>query len=139
MEYDLQRFLNAQNQAYLTALSEIKNGKKESHWIWFILPQIQGLGQSENAQFYGIKNLEEAEQYLAHPILGENLIEITRELLLIEGKTALEVLGWPDNLKLQSSMTLFAKASGNHPIFQQVLDRYFEGKMDMQTLKLIES
>ncbi|TDS08958.1 DUF1810 domain-containing protein [Sphingobacterium paludis] len=139
MEYDLQRFLNAQNQAYLTALYEIKNGKKESHWIWFIFPQIQGLGQSENAQFYIMKNLEEAEQYLAHPILGENLIEITRELLLIEGKTALEVLGWPDNLKLQSSMTLFAKASGNHPIFQQVLDRYFEGKMDMQTLKLIES
>ena len=133
----LVRFLEAQNQVYLKALSEIKKGKKQSHWMWYIFPQIMGLGSSENAKFYGIANLEEAVDYLAHPVLGKHLIEITEVLLQINGKSATEIFGTPDDIKLQSSMTLFAYVPAANPIFNQVLQKYFQGLQDEYTLEIL--
>lgn len=137
-KYKLSRFLDAQNQIYLTALNEVKSGRKESHWMWFVFPQITGLGQSSTAKFYGIVNLEEAENYLAHPVLGRHLIEISEALLKVENKTATEILGTPDDMKLRSSMTLFAIAGNTYPVFKQVLDKYFSGIPDELTLKLLK-
>lgn len=104
---DLQRFLDAQERDYRTALAEIKNGRKQSHWMWYIFPQIDGLGFSSTAKFYAIKDLTEAKNYFAHPVLGERLVEISKAMLEIEGKTANQILGSPDDMKLKSSMTLF--------------------------------
>jgi uncharacterized protein (DUF1810 family) len=134
----LTKFLDAQNQIYLTALAEIKRGRKESHWMWFVFPQILGLGHSSTAKFYGINDLEEAESYLAHPVLGRHLIEISEALLKVENKTATEILGTPDDMKLRSSMTLFAITGNAHPVFKQVLDKYFSGIPDEKTLKLLK-
>jgi uncharacterized protein (DUF1810 family) len=134
----LTRFLQAQNQLYLTALSEVQHGKKESHWMWFVFPQIQGLGYSENAKLYGITNLEEAESYMAHPVLGKHLIEISQALLQIDNKTAHEIFGTPDDLKLRSSMTLFAMVKNAHPVFTSVLQKYFQGIGDTNTERLVE-
>lgn len=133
----LARFLDAQNQAYLKALSEIKNGRKETHWMWYIFPQIKGLGQSETANFYGIIDLEEAENYLNHPVLGKHLIEISEAVLNLEEKSAMEIFGSPDTMKLKSSMTLFSSVKNSHPIFSQVLEKYFGGKSDETTLELL--
>lgn len=133
----LTRFLDAQNQMYLTALNEIKCGRKKSHWMWFIFPQLKGLGRSSTADYYGIADLPEASAYLQHPILGKHLIEISTALLSIEGKEAVEILGTPDDLKLCSSMTLFSHVENTNTIFQDVLDKYFEGKPDRQTLHLL--
>lgn len=135
-EQDLERFLVAQAHVYPYALSEIKNGHKRSHWIWFILPQIQGLGYSVKAQYYAIKNIEEANVYMAHPILSKRLIEISNALLALHTNDAREVMGYPDDLKLKSSMTLFSLVSEN-PIFQQVLDKFFYGEKDRQTILMI--
>lgn len=134
----LTKFLDAQNQIYLTALAEIRRGRKESHWMWFVFPQISGLGHSSTAKFYGINDLEEAESYLAHPVLGRHLIEISEALLKVENKTATEILGTPDDMKLRSSMTLFAITSNAHPVFRQVLDKYFSGIPDEKTLRLLK-
>lgn len=134
---DLRRFLDAQNQAYLKALSEIKNGQKRSHWMWYIFPQLRGLGYSETAQFYGIKDLSEATAYLAHPVLGKHLIEIASAVLHIKGKTAIEIFGSPDDLKLHSSMSLFSRVDDADLVFQQVLDAYFDSKPDENTLRLL--
>jgi len=134
----LTKFLDAQNQIYLTALAEINRGKKETHWMWFIFPQIKGLGHSSTAKFYGIADLDEAENYLAHPVLGRHLIEISEELLKINGKSATEIFGSPDDLKLRSSMTLFSQTGNTYPIFQQVLDKFFSGQHDKMTLKILE-
>ena len=134
---DLLRFLEAQEDDFAIALSEIKSGRKESHWMWYIFPQIAGLGFSSTSIFYAIKDLAEAEEYLQHPVLGERLIEISEVLLEIESKTAHEIFGSPDDMKLKSSMTLFAALKETNPVFQTVLDKYFDGEKDVQTLQII--
>jgi uncharacterized protein (DUF1810 family) len=134
---ELIKFLDAQNQVYLKALSEIKKGKKETHWMWYIFPQIKGLGSSETAQYYGIKNLNEATAYLQHPILGKHLIEISEEVLKLKGKTATQIFGTPDDMKLRSCMTLFANVENANSVFQKVLAKYFNGLPDELTLQLL--
>lgn len=134
---ELIRFLEAQNQVYLKALSEIKEGQKNSHWMWYIFPQIKGLGSSETAQYYGIKDLNEATAYLQHPILGKHLIEIAEEVFNINGKTATQIFGTPDDMKLRSCMTLFANVKNANPVFQKVLEKYFNGVPDYHTLQLL--
>jgi uncharacterized protein (DUF1810 family) len=134
---ELKKFLDAQNQVYLKALSEIKDGKKNSHWMWYIFPQIKGLGSSETARFYGITDLEEAAAYLSHPVLGKHLIEITEEVLNLNEKTATHIFGTPDDKKLRSCMTLFANVKNANPIFQKVLTKYFNGLADDLTLQLL--
>lgn len=134
---NLNRFLDAQKSSYQTALNEIKNGHKLSHWMWYIFPQIQGLGYSETAKFYAIKDVSEAEAYLQHPVLGARLIEISNATLALPSNNATQVFGSPDDLKLKSCMTLFAALNQTNPIFQQVLDKFFGGKKDAQTLQII--
>lgn len=136
-KYNLTRFLDAQNQVYLNALDEIRRGRKQSHWMWFVFPQLKGLGHSTTSEFYGITDLDEAESYLAHPVLGKHLVEISGQLLKIEGKTASEIFGSPDDMKLRSSMTLFSTAGNTHPVFKQVLEKYFSGIPDELTMKLL--
>lgn len=133
----LERFLEAQKLNYADALKEIKAGRKRSHWIWYIFPQIQGLGYSEVSKFYAIKDRAEAQAYINHPILGNRLIEISEALLRLDSKDALKIMGAPDDQKLKSSMTLFLLVSGN-PVFQQVLDKFFEGEMDCFTVKALK-
>ncbi len=134
---NLNRFLEAQEDDYAKALSEIRAGRKRSHWMWYIFPQIAGLGFSPTSKFYAIKDISEAEEYLEHPILGERLIEISNALLQIKDKTAHEIFGSPDNMKLKSSMTLFAALDKTNPVFQKVLDKYFNGAKDQRTFELI--
>jgi uncharacterized protein (DUF1810 family) len=138
-KYDLTRFLEAQETKYNQALSEIKKGKKQSHWMWFIFPQIAGLGFSEYNVYYAIKNLEEAAQYLDHPILGQRLVNITKAVLEINEKTANEIFGKPDDRKLKSCMTLFSQIKNTDPIFQKVLDKYFQGFKDEKTIQLLNN
>jgi uncharacterized protein (DUF1810 family) len=137
--YNLVRFLEAQEAAYSEALSEITKGKKQSHWMWFIFPQIVGLGFTEYNVFYAIKNLEEATQYLQHPVLGKRLIEISKVVLEINGKTANEIFGKPDDRKLKSCMTLFTQVKNTDQTFQKVLDKYFQGNKDEKTMQLINN
>ena len=134
---ELIRFLEAQNQVYLKALAEIKNGRKETHWMWYIFPQMKGLGSTETAQFYGIKDWSEATAYLQHPVLGQHLIEISYVVLQLEGKTSVEIFGTPDDLKLRSCMTLFATVENADPVFSAVLDKYFNSIPDKRTLQLL--
>ena len=135
---DLKRFLNAQEDDFEVALAEITNCRKQSHWMWYIFPQIAGLGFSSMTNFYAIKTKAEAENYLEHPILGKRLIEISKALLEVEGKTAHQIFGNPDDMKLKSSMTLFGALENTNPIFQSVLDKYFDGTNDQKTLELLE-
>lgn len=132
--YRLQRFVEAQDQAgtYERALAELQVGQKTSHWMWFVFPQIAGLGSSSMARTYAIASLEEAQAYLDHPVLGPRLLTCSNALLGITGKTAEDIFDETDAIKLRSSMTLFSRVSGE-PVFQQVLDRYFEGKADEVT------
>jgi uncharacterized protein (DUF1810 family) len=134
---NLQRFIDAQETDYSRALSEIRNGRKRSHWMWYIFPQIAGLGFSETTKRYAIKDINEAIAYLEHPVLGARLIEISTALLHINNKTTNEIFGSPDDLKLRSSMTLFSSVTNADPVFQAVLDKYFNGEKDLKTLKLI--
>lgn len=134
---DLQRFTEAQETDYEIALAEIKRGRKTSHWMWYIFPQIDGLGFSSTAKFYAIKDKSEAVEYLRHPVLGSRLIEISEALLAHENKTAHEIFGSPDDVKLKSSMTLFGALDETNPVFRKVLDKYFGGERDERTLKLI--
>lgn len=134
----LQRFEDAHRQDYETALAEIRRVRKTSHWMWYIFPQLKGLGYSPTAQYYSIENLAEAEAFLAHPVLGVHLVEISRALLALETNNADLVFGYPDNLKLRSSMTLFAQVREADPVFGQVLDKFFEGKPDQRTLALLK-
>ena len=127
IEYDLERFVEAQNMVYDMALQEIKNGQKRGHWIWFVFPQIKGLGHSYNSEFYGISGTKEAKAYLEHPLLGARLREITQAILDCGNPSADDILGFPDVLKVRSCMTLFDMISPND-IFKQVLDKYYEGK-----------
>ncbi|WP_231491415.1 DUF1810 domain-containing protein [Pedobacter sp. Leaf170] len=135
----LSRYLVAQNETYMRAVDELKNGRKESHWMWYIFPQLKGLGKSETAQFYGLNDLAEAQAFLQHPVLGENLLEITKITLNIKDKSALDIFGNPDNLKLRSCMSLFAQLEEANPLFQQVLDKYFNGEADQQTLSILQN
>lgn len=135
--YKLTRFLDAQNQVYLNALSEIRRGRKQSHWMWFVFPQLKGLGKSSTAGYYGITGMGEAAAYLAHPVLGKHLLQIASALLELEGGTALDIFGSPDDRKLHSSMTLFSLVEGADPVFQKVLDKYFEGEPDRLTIGLL--
>ena len=136
MASDLSRFLKAQEGDYERALGEIRSGRKRSHWMWYIFPQIQGLGFSSTAQYYAIRDLQEAKDYLAHPVLGARLKEISSALLDLEGLSASEIFGYPDDLKLRSSMTLFRMADLDCPIFLEVLEKYYDGKPDYRTVDL---
>ncbi|WP_269236425.1 DUF1810 domain-containing protein [Flavobacterium flavigenum] len=133
----LNRFLEAQNKLYLTALSELKDGKKETHWMWFIFPQIKGLGKSEISELYAIENLQQSEEFLGHPILGKHLIESAEALLRFKMKSIETIFEDLDARKLQSSMTLFSLTNNTNPIFQEVLDAFFAGKFDPLTLSIL--
>lgn len=135
---DLNRFLDAQENDFAAALAEIQKGRKQSHWMWYIFPQIAGLGFSPTSKFYAIKDRAEAENYLAHPVLSKRLVEISNALLAVEGKTANQIFGSPDDVKLKSSMTLFGALDETNPVFQKVLDKYFNGAKDQRTLELID-
>lgn len=135
---NLKRFMEAQSTVYEQALAEITNGKKRSHWMWYIFPQITGLGFSEISRFYAIKGLDEAKQFLEHPVLGVRLINICKELLKLKSNDAHDVFGSPDDIKLKSSMTLFGAVQGADLVFQLVLDKFFDGEMDDATLKIIK-
>lgn len=134
---NLERFVTAQQQDYAIALAEVTRGRKRSHWMWYIFPQVRGLGFSGMAEMYAISDLLEAGDYLRHPILGPRLIEICEALLNQKNNNASEVFGSPDDLKLRSSMTLFAEVEGTHPVFSQVLERFYGGKKDAKTLALL--
>jgi uncharacterized protein (DUF1810 family) len=135
--FELSRFTLAQEPVFAEVIKELSRGQKDSHWMWFIFPQICGLGISHTAQFYAINSLDEAKAYLAHPVLGPRLETCCKLLLAITGKSVSEILGFPDDLKLRSSMTLFAQATESAPgtVFQKVLDAYFGGHADDSTLK----
>ena len=133
----LDRFVQAQTLMYSTTLREIKNGKKVSHWIWYMFPQLRGLGTSFMANMYGVSGLAEAKAYLAHPVLSGRLYELCGELLKHKDKTALEIFGDIDEMKLKSSMTLFALTSEDYTIFDEVLEHFFGDEMDEVTVKLI--
>ena len=132
----LERFVEAQKRDYKVALEEVKNGKKKTHWIWYVFPQMHGLGRSCYANLYGIKNKKEAEEYLKHKILGKRLREVTNALLEQEGKSADDIFGYPDTMKVKSSMTLFDSISPND-IFAQVLEKFYDEERCMLTLNLI--
>lgn len=133
----LDRFLIAQQNYYRTALQEIKSGRKQSHWIWYIFPQIAGLGYSETARYYAIKDMNEAKAFLENSTLKKNLVEISQALLKVDSDDAVRVMGWPDNLKLKSSMTLFALAEPGCEVFQKVLDKFFQGEKDEKTIGIL--
>ena len=133
----LDRFLDAQRDDYAAALAEVRRGRKTSHWMWYIFPQIAGLGQSSTARYYSIRDLEEAREYYAHPVLGQRLREISGVLLDLRGSDPVAVFGGIDSMKLKSSMTLFAVAAPDDPLFQQVLDKYYGGEQDALTLRIL--
>ena len=144
---DLERFVSAQETTYDRALAELRAGQKRSHWMWFVFPQIAGLGSSPAAQRYAVRDVAEARAYLGHPVLGPRLIECAQALLAVEGRSAAQILGYPDDLKLRSSMTLFAEAAEAEAaeaeaahaeaaaVFRQVLERYYDGEPDPATLE----
>ncbi|MCH9740683.1 MAG: DUF1810 domain-containing protein [Epsilonproteobacteria bacterium] len=135
--YDLNRFITAQESIYKTVIEELKAGYKYSHWMWYIFPQFDGLGYSKRAEFYAIKSTAEAKAYLAHPLLGERLLECVQLLLDIENRSIGRILGYPDDLKLKSSMTLFGRVSDNR-VFRDILEKYFDGEEDERSLKLMK-
>jgi uncharacterized protein (DUF1810 family) len=132
--FDLQRFVAAQAPVYERVRAELKNGRKHSHWMWFIFPQIAGLGHSAMAQRYAISSLGEAEAYLKHPVLGARLRECTRLVLQVDGRSANEILGSPDDMKFHSCLTLFARAAPDEELFNAALDKYFDGRDDALTI-----
>ncbi|WP_188260124.1 DUF1810 domain-containing protein [Azospirillum tabaci] len=136
--FDLQRFVNAQGPVFATVLKELRDGRKRSHWMWFIFPQLRGLGRSATAEFYGIGSFDEARAYLAHPTLGPRLEEATRAVLAVQGRTLHEIFGSPDDMKFHSSMTLFASAADEAAaLYREALARYCNGRMDEATLALL--
>lgn len=136
-EFDLSRYLDAQAKDFEKALEEIKGGYKKSHWMWFIFPQIIGLGQSRTSVLYSIKNLDEAKAYMENETLAGNMNEICNALLELKTNDANSIFGSPDDIKLRSSMTLFAEACPENPVFTEVLNKYFDGQKDARTLELI--
>jgi uncharacterized protein (DUF1810 family) len=131
------RFVQAQEGEYDRALGEIESGRKRSHWMWYIFPQYDGLGFSSTSKFYSIKSIAEAKAYLSHPILGPRLLECAEAALALEGRTASEIFGSPDDVKLKSCATLFATISPTDSVFHKLLDKYFRGQRDDQTLQLL--
>jgi uncharacterized protein (DUF1810 family) len=137
--YDLERFVKAQAGVYEQACTELRAGRKRSHWMWFVFPQIRGLGSSEMAVRYAIASLDEAKAYLRHAVLGPRLRECAGIVCAVEGRTVEEIFGWPDDLKFHSSMTLFAKADESGGVFGEALEKYFCGEMDKGTLERLGS
>ena len=142
--YDLARFVEAQSRCYAHVREELAAGEKTSHWMWFIFPQLKGLGMSSTARRFGLAGLEEARAYLAHPLLGTRLRECTRLVLAVQGRSAHEILGSPDDLKLRSCLTLFAQAAEPSPdpqtrVFREALAKYYGGEPDPRTLELLIS
>ena len=135
--YNLQRFLEAQAMNYDDALAELKAGEKRSHWMWYIFPQYKGLGMSRMSQEYAIQSLDEARAYSKHPLLGDRLHECSETVLSIDDYSAYDILGSPDDMKLRSCATLFAVVSPCEPLFMQILDRFYQGEKDRQTLDLL--
>jgi uncharacterized protein (DUF1810 family) len=133
----LQRFLDAQEGIFEQVCAELRQGRKRSHWMWFIFPQIRGLGASQTANFYAISSLQEAAAYLAHSVLGPRLRECTRLVNLVEGRSIAQIFGFPDDLKFRSSMTLFARATEDNEVFEQALEKYFAGQEDSLTIERI--
>jgi uncharacterized protein (DUF1810 family) len=136
--HDLSRFVQAQEDDYERALSEIRSGRKRSHWMWYIFPQVAGLGFSSMSQHYAIKSREEAGAYLRHPVLGPRLIACADAALSIEGRSALEIFGSPDDQKLRSCATLFASVSPEGSVFHRLIDKYFQGTFDSKSLQLLD-
>jgi len=140
--YDLARFLSAQERVYESVRAELLAGRKQSHWMWFVFPQLKGLGSSSTARFYGIASLKEARAYLAHPLLGERLRECTQLVNAVEGRTLASIFDYPDDLKFRSCMTLFAHAAedaaASRP-FREALAKYFAGEQDLRTRELLTS
>lgn len=137
--YDLRRFVVAQENSYGNAIEELRKGRKRSHWMWFVFPQISGLGSSPTARHYAIRSTEEARAYLSHPVLGPRLSECTNILLRLDGLSASDVFGYPDDLKFCSSMTLFDFVSSGSSMFRAAIDKYCSGRLDQKTLQLIEN
>jgi uncharacterized protein (DUF1810 family) len=135
--YDLDRFVRAQEDDYDPALAEISAGRKRSHWMWYIFPQLDGLAFSSTSKYYAIKGLDEARAYLAHPVLGPRLVACAEAALAVEGRSATAIFGSPDDLKLRSSSTLFSRVSEPGSVFHRVLDKYYQGKPDERTLRLL--
>jgi uncharacterized protein (DUF1810 family) len=135
--HDLRRFVQAQETDYEHALSEIRSGRKRSHWMWYIFPQVEGLGNSANARRYSIKSAAEAKAYLAHPVLGPRLVACAEAALAVEGRSAIDIFGPPDDMKLRSCATLFASVSSDGSVFHRVIDTYFRGEHDELTLTLL--
>jgi uncharacterized protein (DUF1810 family) len=136
--FDLDRFVHAQEHDYERALSEIRSGRKRSHWMWYVFPQLDGLGVSATSRRYAIRSAAEAEAYLRHPILGPRLLEIAEAAAEIVGRSAVEVFDSPDDMKLRSCATLFANVSPAGSVFERLLDRYFGGQPDAETLRLLD-
>jgi len=137
MAFDLDRFVSAQSVVYTDVQAELRNGRKTGHWIWFVFPQISGLGRSETSRYYGIASLDEARAYLAHPVLGERLRDCAGLLLATSGRSATDILGPVDAMKVRSSMTLFHRAAPDEPAFSAVLARFYDGVPDDATDALI--
>jgi uncharacterized protein (DUF1810 family) len=135
--FDLERFVNAQDSVYNSVCAELRNGRKSSHWMWFIFPQVRGLGSSEMAEKFAIASRAEAQAYLDHPVLGPRLRECTALVNQIEGPSVEEIFGYPDNLKFRSSMTLFANVSPGDRVFGDASEKYFAGNSDARTLELL--
>ena len=133
----LERFLTAQQRDYENALAELSYGRKTTHWMWYIFPQIQGLGFSDTAKHYALHDLKEATEFYLHPVLGPRLVTISKALLRHHDKTAYEIFGSPDDLKLRSSMTLFAAVPNSDPVFESVLEQLFEGEKDQKTQRIL--
>ena len=138
MKINLERFITAQEKDYAIALAEIKNGRKRSHWMWYIFPQVQGLGFSTTSIYYAIKDIREAEAFLKHPVLGERLIQICNALIELPANDANKIFGNPDDMKLKSSMTLFAAVPGTDPVFNSVLNKFFNGSKDNKTIEILK-
>ncbi|MBC6992366.1 DUF1810 domain-containing protein [Hymenobacter sp. BT491] len=136
-EHFLDRFVDAQEASYAHALAELQQGRKRSHWMWYIFPQLRGLGRSATAQHYGLHDAAEAQAYVQHPLLGPRLLRLCEVLLAQPSRDATAIFGYPDDLKLRSCMTLFAALPHASPVFQAVLDQFFHGKPDPQTLRLL--
>jgi len=137
MSHDLDRFVAAQSPVYAQVLAELRAGRKRSHWIWFVFPQLDGLGCSPTARHFAIKSREEGLQYLAHPLLGARLRECTETLIAAPDQSISEILGFPDDLKFRSSMTLFSELAGPGSVFEQALGRFYDGEPDDRTLELL--
>ena len=135
--FDLERFVTAQESDFERALTEIRSGRKRTHWMWYVFPQVEGLGSSPTSRRYSIKSLEEARAYLAHPLLGPRLLAIAEAALAVEDRSAKDVFGSPDDLKLRSSATLFARVSLPGSVFDRLIDKYFGGERDTRTLQLL--